>query len=326
MAGYTLYQVILLFFIYSFLGWCCEVAFAAVKTGKFVNRGFLNGPICPIYGFGVLAVIFALEPVSGSLPLLFICSVAVTTLLEYVTGLVLESVFHMKWWDYSQSKFNIGGYVCLEFSLVWGFAAVFVVKLIHPGIARLALAVPKIPAVILACIFTVSALADLACTVAAIGKLRKRLSLITSLGADMRELSDKLADAISGTVIRTVDAAVETKSMYSELFEMMENHRAEEKALAEKNRAQEQELFESIRNVNKSRKQRYDELRRRRLDAIRAKGLIQRRIMKAFPSMHVYGYEEAARELRKFAEELDQGKKHNLDGGKKNEKTGDSRN
>ena len=143
----------------------------------------------------------------------------------------------------------------------------------------------------------------------------------------MRELSDKLADAISGTVIRTVDAAVETRGMYSELFDMIESHRAQEKALAEKNRAQEQELFESIRNVNKDRKQRYEDLRRQRLEAIRSKGFIQRRIMKAFPSMHIYGYEDAARELRKFAEELDRGKKHkNLNGGKDNEKTGDSGN
>lgn len=98
MDFYTLCWV---FLIYGFLGWCCEVIFAGVNQGKFVNRGFLNGPICPIYGCGMLLVLLILWPLRHRLLLLFIGSVALCTLLEYIVGFLLEKLFHQKWWDYS---------------------------------------------------------------------------------------------------------------------------------------------------------------------------------------------------------------------------------
>ena len=94
-----------IFLIYGFLGWCTEVIFAGVNSGKFVNRGFLNGPICPIYGFGVLTAAKLLQPFDENLLLLFIGSVLITTLLEYLTGFLLEKLFHQKWWDYSALPF-----------------------------------------------------------------------------------------------------------------------------------------------------------------------------------------------------------------------------
>ncbi|MFQ9473221.1 MAG: putative ABC transporter permease [Oscillospiraceae bacterium] len=127
-----MYHLLWIFFIYAFLGWCTEVSYAALKTGRFVNRGFLNGPVCPVYGFGVVIVLWVLEPLRGNLLLLFLGSVALTSLLEWLTGFVLERLFHQRWWDYSQEPFNLGGYICLRFSIAWGLACLFVVKLLHP--------------------------------------------------------------------------------------------------------------------------------------------------------------------------------------------------
>ena len=104
---YSFFELLGMFFIYSFLGWCTEVAFAAVRHGKFVNRGFLNGPVCPIYGFGVLMVVLLLQQLQDNLLILFIGSVIVTSAIEFLTGWILETVFHAKWWDYSQNKFNL---------------------------------------------------------------------------------------------------------------------------------------------------------------------------------------------------------------------------
>ena len=122
----------LYFFIYAFFGWCCEVSFATLKTGKFTNRGFLNGPLCPIYGFGCVGIICALSPIKDNLILLFFGSMFLTSLLEFLTGFLLGKLFKQKWWDYSKEPFNVMGYVCLRMSLLWGFACVFVIKLIHP--------------------------------------------------------------------------------------------------------------------------------------------------------------------------------------------------
>ena len=95
----TLYEIIWIFLIYAFLGWCTEVAYAALDIGKFVNRGFLNGPCCPVYGFGVLIVVGILTPLKDNLLILFTGSVLLTTVLEYITGWILEKAFHNKWWD-----------------------------------------------------------------------------------------------------------------------------------------------------------------------------------------------------------------------------------
>ena len=129
-----LYALFWYFFLYAFLGWCAEVAFAACKTGRLVNRGFLNGPVCPIYGFGMLAAVTALGPVRGSLPALFFGGGLLATALELVGGWALMTLFHARWWDYSDKPFNLGGYICLRFSLLWGLGVTAVMRLVDPAV------------------------------------------------------------------------------------------------------------------------------------------------------------------------------------------------
>ena len=121
------YEVFWVFLIYSFLGWCMEVTYAAVCNGTFVNRGFLNGPVCPIYGVGVLLVIGLLWPLKNNALILFVGSVVVTTALEFLVGWVLEKLFHAVWWDYSEMPFNLQGRVCLPCSLGFGAAGLLVI-------------------------------------------------------------------------------------------------------------------------------------------------------------------------------------------------------
>lgn len=109
------YELVWIFIIYAFIGWCTEVSYAALDRGIFVNRGFLNGPYCPIYGCGVVIVVAVLTPLKDNLLILFIGSFLLTSILEYITGYLLEKVFHNQWWDYSDKPFNIHGYVCLKF-------------------------------------------------------------------------------------------------------------------------------------------------------------------------------------------------------------------
>ncbi|MCD8188171.1 MAG: putative ABC transporter permease, partial [Ruminococcus sp.] len=106
--------------------------YEAVEQGKFINRGFLNGSYCPIYGFGVIIVILCLNPIKDNILILYFGSVILTSALEFLTGFILEKIFHQKWWDYSDSRFNLKGYICLKFSLLWGVACLIVVTIIHP--------------------------------------------------------------------------------------------------------------------------------------------------------------------------------------------------
>ena len=195
--NYALTELVLLFFVYGFLGWCTEVAFAAFKSGRFVNRGFLNGPICPIYGFGLIGVVLLLAPLKGNLWLLFVGSCVITTLIELVTGFLLEKLFHAKWWDYSGMPLNIGGYVCLLFSLIWGVACMAIVLWVHPPIYGLVHRLPKLLTNILDGVFLATLAVDLAATVATIRKLSRRLARITLLADEIHTLSDELGENIA---------------------------------------------------------------------------------------------------------------------------------
>lgn len=113
-------QVILLFFIYSFIGWLWETVYCSLKAKKFVYRGFLVGPYCPIYGFGVLSVLYFVEPFENNLLVLYVGSAVLVTILEYVTSYGLEKLFHASWWDYHDVPFNLNGRVALPVSLFLG--------------------------------------------------------------------------------------------------------------------------------------------------------------------------------------------------------------
>lgn len=120
------------FFIYSVLGWCSEVLYCSFLQKTFINRGFLTGPYCPIYGAGAMVSILLITPFMADPVLVFFLGMFLTSLLEYVTGWAMESLFHAKWWDYSDRKFNIKGRVCLKNSTFFGVMALGMVYFINP--------------------------------------------------------------------------------------------------------------------------------------------------------------------------------------------------
>ncbi len=192
-----MYHYLLNFFIYGFLGWCTEVAFAAFKEHHFVNRGFLNGPICPIYGFGVSNVILFLTPFQDNLLLLYLVSTIVVTALEWLTGFLLEKLFHSRWWDYSNMPLNLNGYVCLLFSLIWGVACVFIVKVFHPLIAAGIHFLPHTLGWILIAVFGIMILIDTYVTASGIFKMNKRLERMEQIAEELHSISDRHAGNIS---------------------------------------------------------------------------------------------------------------------------------
>lgn len=129
-----LWHIIIYFFIYAFFGWAWETIYVGFRERKLVYRGFLLGPYCPIYGFGVLLLLEVLSPLKGNIPLLFVVSLVVMTLLEYATSFVLEKLFHQRWWDYSSEFLNVRGRVALKSSLFWGGMSVLIIYAIQPRV------------------------------------------------------------------------------------------------------------------------------------------------------------------------------------------------
>ena len=248
----NIYQALWIFIIYAFLGWCSEVAFAAVNKGKFVNRGFLNGPVCPIYGVGMLIVVLCLWSLRDRPLLLFLGSALLTTALEFVTGFVLERFFHDKWWDYSDMPFNIKGYVCLKFTVLWGLAASFIIGAVHRFVYMLIVKTPFVLGVILLAVFSAAFIADFIVTLTALVKLPKKLKAMAEAERALRAVSDKIGENISDTTIAAKERGT---------------------ALAEENKPRLDEL-----------KAEYEK-KKKELSAMLDRTFVHRRIFKAFPNL-----------------------------------------
>ena len=131
MYVYTWYQWLMFFYVYCFFGWIFESTYVSIKSAGFINRGFLRLPLLPLYGSGAILMLFLTIPVQNHLFLVFLFGMAGATVLEYVTGYVMERLFKMKYWDYSGKPFNLNGYICLTSSLAWGFLTIMLTEFIH---------------------------------------------------------------------------------------------------------------------------------------------------------------------------------------------------
>ena len=134
---YSLKILFLLFVIYSFAGWCMEMVFCYFSTKKWVNRGFLIGPICPIYGLGCLLIILLLNKYLDDPLVLFVMAMLVCSLLEYFTSYIMEKMFKARWWDYSDKKYNINGRICLDNIFAFGILGLVIMYIVNPFIVSL---------------------------------------------------------------------------------------------------------------------------------------------------------------------------------------------
>ncbi len=249
------------FLIYSFMGWGVEVAFHTKISGKFVNRGFLNGPICPIYGFGMIMIIFFLDPLANNFILLFIGTFLLTSALEFFTGFVLEKIFNKKWWDYSEEPYNINGYVSLYFSTAWGLAGVFMLKIVQPLINKfVSIFNNKIGNILLALLLTYL-VADFVTTILAIKRISTRLHLLNEFEEKLKLYTEDIGKSIH----RGITAAIETKSSISH---KLEDSKSEFEAALNKKKA---EFFKL--------KAKYDHL------LLKEKDFVHIRLERAFPNI-----------------------------------------
>lgn len=177
-CGIDFYHLMNWLIIYSFFGWVWETCYVSVKSGKFVNRGFINGPLCTIYGFGAVSVYMILRPFSDNLLYLYLGGVVVATALEYVTAVLMESIFHTSWWDYSDNKFNFQGRICLGASLGWGAFTVILFKVLHPLVESIVILYPVYVGEIGICVIGVGYVVDFAFSAAAAFRIHEKLPVI----------------------------------------------------------------------------------------------------------------------------------------------------
>ena len=256
----------LLLMTYSIIGWCGEMVYCSICQRKLCEkRGFLNGPLCPIYGHGALVVLLCLHGGCKNPLLTFLLGAVLTSLVEYITSFAMEKLFHMRWWDYSQYKFHLNGRVCLLNSTLFGLASVFLCHFANPPIsAWLAGLLASGAAVPLSLILLAVYLTDIVLSVRGAIQLGGRLA---RLHAIYGELSEKL-ESMTAEARQTVHTKLEERG--GELTARLEAVR--------------QEAQQKLRTL-------YDR-----------QSLFERRLLRSFPTMRSIHYPEAMKKWKEYLE------------------------
>ena len=199
MYVYTPGQWALLFFFYCFCGWVWESCYVSARQRQWVNRGFLHGPLLPIYGSGAIIILFVTLPVADNLWLVYVLGMLAATLLEYVVGAVMEQLFKVRYWDYTKQPCNLHGYICLTSSIAWGFFSILLVRFIHPPIDRLLHKLPDLLVNPLAGVIAALFIWDTVKSTRAAIDLREVLTKLTEENEELRKLAQKAEAAQART-------------------------------------------------------------------------------------------------------------------------------
>lgn len=281
-AGLTYICTLFLYFcIYSFIGWVWESIYCSIVEGHPINRGFLNGPLCPIYGFGAIADLAVMGDISYPMAIFFSCMV-IASILEYFVSWLLEKLFDMQWWDYSHMRFNLNGRICLAGAFAFGLFGTLLVLFIHPAIAGLVARIPELWVQVGAGVIFVLIAVDTVLTTNSLLKLRKRLQ---EAQAALKKNAEELQARMEELQQQMQERAEETREQLQER--------------AEGTREQIQERTESLQL-------RIEELRvkaeERIMSGLDSASALEIRIIKSFPTLKTRdqsGLIEKLRERRK---------------------------
>lgn len=236
MYTYSMSEWLLFFYIYCFAGWVFESTYVSICHRKLVNRGFLNGPMIPLYGFGAITVLFAALPFREFPVLVYLVGMIAATLLEYVVGVVMEAIFKVRYWDYSSNKFNLKGYICLSSSIAWGFLSVILIYGIHRPIEnfvqRQSFFMVSTSAFLITVLFVADFMASLRTALdirdtilqaermkEELNRMRRRIEIIdTFVRADLEERGDALFERIEGTMENRLGREINLKEQMQEII------------------------------------------------------------------------------------------------------------
>lgn len=193
MYTYHWYQWLAFFYIYCFFGWIFESTYVSLHRRCLINRGFLRIPLLPIYGTGAVLLLWVTLPVKDNLILVYFSGLLAATALEYITGDVMERLFKMRYWDYSNKRFQLNGHICLSSSIAWGFLTLFLTEVIHQPIADYVLRLN--PVLLIGCVAAVTIVfcADAYESTKEALELGATLELLDSIKREMDELEARLA-------------------------------------------------------------------------------------------------------------------------------------
>ncbi|MCD7842385.1 MAG: hypothetical protein LUG56_07960 [Lachnospiraceae bacterium] len=235
MEIYTFSQWVLFFYIYCFLGWVFESVYVSISEKHWVNRGFLKGPFLPIYGFGALCVLVVTIPFRDNLPLMCLAGMASATVLEYVTGAVMEKLFHVRYWDYTGRLLSVNGHICLASVLCWAVMTILVVDVLQVELEKVVLTVNGQIVTVIVFAVTPFVTGDLVTSFRAAIRLRDVLVYLEHAEEELEQLAGRRRELEAALEDRRKELEAALAERRHELETSFEERRSEiEKALGER--------------------------------------------------------------------------------------------
>lgn len=300
MYEYSTIQWLFFFYFYCFFGWCFESTYVSIKSKRFVNRGFMRGPFLPLYGSGAIMMLLVSKPFQEHIVLVYIAGCIGATVLEYVTGVVMEALFKVRYWDYSNQPFNFQGHICLGSSLAWGFLTIAMTEFIHKPVERLVLSIPSGILTPVTLVLTALICADFALAFKAAMDLRDVLIKMEKAKEELMHIQKRL-DVIIAFTNETIETRVEDlKESVEDLKGNIENKLEN---LKKQSQLKPSAYLESVKEELLELRIKY---RRNVEDRERLSGLkdfFQRDLIRANPTMSSERFKEALEELKQRAGE-----------------------
>lgn len=304
MYSYTAIQWLFFFYFYCFFGWCFESAYVSIKKKHLVNRGFMRGPFLPLYGTGGIMMLLVSSPFQDNIVLVYIAGCVGATVLEYVTGVVMEALFKVRYWDYSNQPLNFQGHICLGSSLAWGLLTILMTEFMHKPVERFVLSIPLNVLTPITLVLTAFIGADFALSFKAAMDLRDVLVKMEKAKEELLRIQKRL-DVI---IAVTNEEISNKKEAFAEDIEVRVDdlkESIEEKLTNLKNISQTKtsDYLDSVREEILELKVKYarNVEDRERLSGL--KDFFQRNLVRSHPSMSSKRFKEALEELKQHAEE-----------------------
>ena len=305
---YSAPQWLFVFYAYCFLGWFCESTVVSVQQRRFVNRGFLRGPMLPIYGFGATILLHVSLPLYDRPVELFLASMVAATVFEYVVGVLMETLFKVKYWDYSTHRFQFQGRICLQSSLCWGFLGLILARAIHPPVEAIVVWLPFWALIVVDVLLSAAFISDVAVSVRTALDLARVLEELDKLREQGAELREQLSET---ALVQLTKLSYRVDEARGEWSEKMDEAREQITERVDEAREQLTERVGGARGQLSDAKEqilaRLDEVQRRFDERAEALGRTRKSLLRGNPTARSARYDAVLQRLKKHMDTRDHG-------------------
>lgn len=305
---YSAPQWLFVFYAYCFLGWCFESTVVSVQQRRFVNRGFLRGPMLPIYGFGATILLHVSLPLYDRPVELFLASMVAATVFEYVVGVLMETLFKVKYWDYSTHRFQFQGRICLQSSLCWGFLGLILARAIHPPVEAIVVWLPFWALIVVNVLLSAAFISDVAVSVRTALDLARVLEELDKLREQGAELREQLSET---ALVQLTKLSYRVDEARGEWSEKMDEAREQITERVDEAREQLTERVGGARGQLSDAKEqilaRLDEVQRRFDERAEALGRTRKSLLRGNPTARSARYDAVLQRLKKHMDTRDHG-------------------